>query len=682
MRLRRLAPTRTARARPRRPAPTSCSSSRAAARCAPRTRRSSARAARSSPSRTPTRCGSPTRCARSSRRSPTRGVGYVCGQVRFVDRRRHQPGGRLLALRDGAARRCESRLASVTGGQRRDLRDAPRRPTSTSTRSWATTSRSRSTWSSAAGARVVRAGGARDGEDGARRSRASSRRKRRMMSHAWPIVLRGGLLVPRGYAPLYALMIYSHRLLRYVDAVPARRSRSPPNAALLGAGARLRVALARRSRCWPPRRWPRAAARRCCSPATTCSPPRRSPPGLCDWLRHGTRGGLGRRRRARGEREPLRGPRRRSVGGAIGCCVARAVAGASLVAMRRRSGSSRRGHPIYRQRRVGQGRRAVRLLKLRTMVAGAEHMGAGLAVNEGDTAHHARRRAPAPLLDRRAAEPRQRPARRDVDRSARGRRVPVQVDAVHRAPARPPGGQARASPAGRRSTAARRCRGPSASSSTSGTSSTARCGSTCGSCGGPRGCSSRATASTRARRAAGADADRDHERGVLLTGVGQALRHRQRVRRSTRRVVAADPNPLAPAQYAADVRVAPPRDRRPRLRAGPGASCASAHDVGAVVPLTDLDIEVLAHARADGPLPALVPDPEIAARHLRQVRGAPAARAPRPALAADRAARASRAARLPGDGQAAPAARARARSIPARRRARGGRSSSATSTSR
>jgi carbamoyl-phosphate synthase large subunit len=34
--------------------------------------------------------------------------------------------------------------------------------------------------------------------------------------------------------------------------------------------------------------------------------------------------------------------------------------------------------------------------------------------------------------------------------------------------------------------------------------------------------------------------------------------------------------------------------------------------VGAVVPLTDLDLEVLAHARAAGALPAFVPDPEIA----------------------------------------------------------------------
>jgi hypothetical protein len=36
-----------------------------------------------------------------------------------------------------------------------------------------------------------------------------------MMSHTWPIVLCGGMLSPRGYDPLYALMIVSHRLLRY-----------------------------------------------------------------------------------------------------------------------------------------------------------------------------------------------------------------------------------------------------------------------------------------------------------------------------------------------------------------------------------------------------------------------------------------------------------------------------------
>lgn len=43
------------------------------------------------------------------------------------------------------------------------------------------------------------------------------------------------------------------------------------------------------------------------------------------------------------------------------------------------------GGPVfYRQRRVGRGGVEFELLKLRTMEVGAEHKGAGLAVNEGD----------------------------------------------------------------------------------------------------------------------------------------------------------------------------------------------------------------------------------------------------------------------------------------------------------
>ncbi len=43
-----------------------------------------------------------------------------------------------------------------------------------------------------------------------------------------------------------------------------------------------------------------------------------------------------------------------------------------------------RGHPIYRQRRVGLHGREFDVVKLRTMVAGAEALGAGLAVDQGD----------------------------------------------------------------------------------------------------------------------------------------------------------------------------------------------------------------------------------------------------------------------------------------------------------
>jgi len=53
---------------------------------------------------------------------------------------------------------------------------------------------------------------------------------------------------------------------------------------------------------------------------------------------------------------------------------------AALVAIRLES----KGSPIYKQRRVGKDGAPFELYKLRTMVTGAEHIGAGLAVNEGD----------------------------------------------------------------------------------------------------------------------------------------------------------------------------------------------------------------------------------------------------------------------------------------------------------
>jgi carbamoyl-phosphate synthase large subunit len=98
--------------------------------------------------------------------------------------------------------------------------------------------------------------------------------------------------------------------------------------------------------------------------------------------------------------------------------------------------------------------------------------------------------------------------------------------------------------------------------------------------------------------------------GVLLTGVGKRYDIVSAFAQHTT-VVAADPNPLAPAQYAATVRRAVPRIDAPEYVPALRALCEQ-YDIGAVVPLTDLDIEVLAVARAAGELPALVPDPEIA----------------------------------------------------------------------
>jgi carbamoyl-phosphate synthase large subunit len=93
---------------------------------------------------------------------------------------------------------------------------------------------------------------------------------------------------------------------------------------------------------------------------------------------------------------------------------------------------------------------------------------------------------------------------------------------------------------------------------------------------------------------------------VLLTGVGKRYDIVSAFAQHAF-TIAADPSPLAPAQYAADLRMSPPRiddpDYVPFLQ-----ELVAEHNVGAVVPLTDLDIEVLAGAD----LPAFVPSPEIA----------------------------------------------------------------------
>ena len=57
------------------------------------------------------------------------------------------------------------------------------------------------------------------------------------------------------------------------------------------------------------------------------------------------------------------------------------VVGLAMLAIRLESP----GHPIYRQRRIGKDGASFDVLKLRTMVSGAEKMGAGLAVDDGDS---------------------------------------------------------------------------------------------------------------------------------------------------------------------------------------------------------------------------------------------------------------------------------------------------------
>jgi carbamoyl-phosphate synthase large subunit len=97
---------------------------------------------------------------------------------------------------------------------------------------------------------------------------------------------------------------------------------------------------------------------------------------------------------------------------------------------------------------------------------------------------------------------------------------------------------------------------------------------------------------------------------ILLTGAGKRYDIVSCFARLTTTIVV-DPSPLAPAQYAAQVRASVPLIDDPGYVPALQALCEE-HGVGAVLPLTDLDIEVLAHAHAAGRLPALVPAAEIA----------------------------------------------------------------------
>jgi cellulose synthase/poly-beta-1,6-N-acetylglucosamine synthase-like glycosyltransferase len=167
-------------------------------------------------------------------------IGYVCGQVRFGNEHGSNQEG-LYWRYEMAVRALESRLAGVTGGNgaiyatRREayLRVDPRMghdlsfPFNMVKRGW----------------RPVYAPTARAEEKMVPSIEGEFHRKRRMMSHAWLIVLRGGMLSPRGYGAFYAFEIASHRVLRYLTPF-LHLVALGTNLALLGEGAVYVVTLA------------------------------------------------------------------------------------------------------------------------------------------------------------------------------------------------------------------------------------------------------------------------------------------------------------------------------------------------------------------------------------------------------------------------------------------------------
>ena len=166
-------------------------------------------------------------------------VGYVCGQVRFDPTGPNQEGAYWRY--EVAVRGLESRLAGVTGGNgglyatRREsyIVVDPRMghdlsfPFNMVKRGW------RALYEPSAQAR----------EKTTPDNRAEGQRKRRMMSHMWPIVIQGGMLSPRGYGPVYAWQLFSHRLLRYATPF-LHLAALAANAVLLGRGSLYRAAFA------------------------------------------------------------------------------------------------------------------------------------------------------------------------------------------------------------------------------------------------------------------------------------------------------------------------------------------------------------------------------------------------------------------------------------------------------
>jgi len=140
-------------------------------------------------------------------------VGYVCGEVQLIDARGSNQEG-VYWRYELALRALESRVRSVTGGNGAIY--ATRResylvvdpimghdlsfPFNMVKRGWL----------------ALAVPEAQASEKMVPTIEGEFARKRRMMSHTWPIVVRGGMLSPRGYDPLYAFMIVSHRILRYL----------------------------------------------------------------------------------------------------------------------------------------------------------------------------------------------------------------------------------------------------------------------------------------------------------------------------------------------------------------------------------------------------------------------------------------------------------------------------------
>jgi cellulose synthase/poly-beta-1,6-N-acetylglucosamine synthase-like glycosyltransferase len=159
-------------------------------------------------------------------------VGYVCGQVRFLDSAGDNVEGSYWRY-EMALRELESALAGVTAGNgaiyavRRDAY-IPLPPAGSHDLSLPFLLAKR-------GRRSLYVPWAGAEEKMVPTLEGELARKRRMMVGIWDIVVGEGMLRPGGYPPLYAFEIASHRLLRYATPF-LHLAALAANVALLGHG--------------------------------------------------------------------------------------------------------------------------------------------------------------------------------------------------------------------------------------------------------------------------------------------------------------------------------------------------------------------------------------------------------------------------------------------------------------
>ncbi|MBI2691113.1 MAG: glycosyltransferase [Solirubrobacterales bacterium] len=140
------------------------------------------------------------------------GIDYVCGRVNFVNETGDNQEG-LYWRYEMWLRARESSLRSVTAGNGAIYAVDPATYKAISpvtghdlTLPFRTVK---------LGGRAIDAPAARASEVMVPNISGEFKRKRRMMSFAWPIILGGGMLKPKGYGATYTWMIFSHRVLRY-----------------------------------------------------------------------------------------------------------------------------------------------------------------------------------------------------------------------------------------------------------------------------------------------------------------------------------------------------------------------------------------------------------------------------------------------------------------------------------